>query len=72
MGAGSIQARMSSDGASGSIGMKHDDGDHRPITGASSRRCPSCGHDPDCNKPVGARMHCYNQLTNMRLVIVCS
>uniref|UniRef100_I1PT52 NAC domain-containing protein n=2 Tax=Oryza glaberrima TaxID=4538 RepID=I1PT52_ORYGL len=51
MGAGSIQARMSSDGASGSIGMKHDDGDHRPITGASSRRCPSCGHDPDCNKP---------------------
>uniref|UniRef100_A0A0D3G464 NAC domain-containing protein n=1 Tax=Oryza barthii TaxID=65489 RepID=A0A0D3G464_9ORYZ len=42
---------MSSDGASGSIGMKHDDGDHRPITGASSRRCPSCGHDPDCNKP---------------------
>uniref|UniRef100_A0A0D9ZVC3 NAC domain-containing protein n=1 Tax=Oryza glumipatula TaxID=40148 RepID=A0A0D9ZVC3_9ORYZ len=42
---------MSSDGASGSIGMKHDDGDHRPITGASSRWCPSCGHDPDCNKP---------------------
>uniref|UniRef100_A0A0E0KZF8 NAC domain-containing protein n=1 Tax=Oryza punctata TaxID=4537 RepID=A0A0E0KZF8_ORYPU len=42
---------MSSDGASGSIGMKHDDDDHRPITGASSRRCPSCGHDPDCNKP---------------------